>query len=574
MLTSFLHKIAFIGVVCLVGLSGCGGGNQSPSVSPAITAQPADLTVTEGNSANFSVVASGDASLRYQWKRNGMDIEGATASSYVLPNVQLADSGSTWSVVVSNATGSVTSIAATLTVKTGPGLSLLAGRLGGAGNTDGSQGRFMEPTAVATDKAGNLYVKDADKIRKVTLNGVITTLAGVTASDVSAITVDHSDNLYLADYENNAIRKITPAGAITTLAGTPGFAGSADGIGAAASFNRPSGIAADEAGNLHVADRLNNTVRKITPAGVVTTLAGTPQVTGSADGIGTAASFTSINGIAVDESGNVYVTDYKTIRKITPAGVVTTLAGSASDNTYGQVDGLGAAARFSALRGLAVDGSGNLYAADDTTIRKITPDGVVTTLAGKAGVRGASDGTGMAASFSIPTGVAVDRMGNIYISETVQQFLCPAIAYTPDTPQWCNSHKAVSNTIRKITPDGVVTTLAGTSGVTGSADGIGAAASFHYPNALAVDETGNVFVADIGNATIRKITPNGVVTTVAGKAGSLGVLLGSLPASLGASSDWILEGIGFTGASSGLAVGPNGVLYTTTENAVLKVRLE
>ena len=224
------------------------------------------------------------------------------------------------------------------------------------------------------------------------------------------------------------------------------------------------------------------------PAGVhaavtVTTLAGSAGVTGSADGTGSAALFNFPNGVAVDSSGNVYVSDSgnSTIRKVRPGGVVSTLAGTAG--VRGSADGTGSAAQFNNPSGVAVDSSGNVYVANQnsSTIRKVTPGGVVTTLAGTAYVGGSADGTGSAALFSYPCGVAVDSSGNVYVADQN------------------------SSTIRKVTPGGVVTTLAGTAGVYGSADGTGSAAQFNEPRGVAVDSSGNVYVADKNNFTIRKL---------------------------------------------------------------------
>ena len=407
-------------------------------------------------------------------------------------------------------------------------LSIFAGNPydGNAGfDGTGSEAKFYNPRGVATDAFGNVYVADTSNhtIRKITPAGVVTTLAGTgsvkgsidAASFIGSadgtvaaarfnspfgVATDASGNVYVADYANNTIRKITPAGVVTTLAGTVGSSRSADGTGSEARFGDPTGVTTDAGGNLYVADANNHTIRKITPAGVVTTLAGTAGFSGSADGTGAAAMFNFPNAVATDASGNVYVADRSnnTIRKITPAGVVTTLAGTAG--TSGSADGTGAAARFSNPNGVATDAGGNLYVADanNRTIRKITPTGVVTTLAGTAGTRGSADGTGAAASFDFPSSVATDAIGNVYATE------------------------AGRNTIRKITPAGVVTTLAGTAGVTGSADGTGAAARFFSPNGVATDAGGNVYVADASNQTIRKITPAGVVTTLAGTAGVTG----------------------------------------------------
>jgi len=206
---------------------------------------------------------------------------------------------------------------------------------------------------------------------------------------------------------------ITPV--VTTLAGS-GSQGSANGTGTAASFAWPAGAAVDGSGNVYVADTFNHLIRKITSAGVVTTLAGTGS-SGSANGTGTAASFNNPWGVAVDGSGNVYVADQSNhlIRKITAAGVVTTLAGTGS---AGSANGTGTAASFNYHWGVAVDGSGNVYVGDSNNhlIRKITSAGVVTTLAG-SGSSGSADGTGTAASFRYPTGVAVDGSGNVYVGD-------------------------------------------------------------------------------------------------------------------------------------------------------------
>jgi len=186
-------------------------------------------------------------------------------------------------------------------------------------------------------------------------------------------------------------------------------------------------------------------------------------------------------------------------------GVVTTLAGTAG--MAGSVDGTGAAARFSGPRGMAVDSAGNVYVADygNSTIRKVTAAGVVTTLAGTAGMYGSVDGMGAAARFNSPTGVAVDSAGNVYVADSS------------------------NSTIREVIAGGVVTTLAGSALRTGNADGKGAAVRFNRPTGVVVDGAGNVYVTDTGNATIRKITPFGNTTTVAGMAGVAGIVLGAAP---------------------------------------------
>jgi sugar lactone lactonase YvrE len=287
----------------------------------------------------------------------------------------------------------------------------------------------------------------------------------------------------------------------TTFAGSAGVAGSADGAGSAASFTSPSGIAVDAADNIFVADTGNHTIRKITPSGVVSTLAGLAGTSGSADGTGSMARFSSPIGLALGPGGNIFVadSDNNTIRKITPGGIVTTVAGLAG--VTGSADGVGAAARFNGPRGVAVDNSGNIFVADtfNDTIRKITPAGSVSTFAGLAGTPGSSNGTGSAARFDQPRGIAVDAAGKVYVADSV------------------------NDNIRLITPTAVVSTLAGLAGVSGSDDGIGSASRFFGPVGIKVDDTGNVFVADTVNDTIRKITPADVVTTL----GGLPVIAGS-----------------------------------------------
>jgi hypothetical protein len=307
----------------------------------------------------------------------------------------------------------------------------------------------------------------------------------------TGIATDSTGNIYVANY-HNTILKITPTGVVMTLAGTPNVRGHADGIGSAASFIYPIGIATDSAANVYVADKVSNAIRKITPAGVVTTLAGAPGIAGHADGIGANASFLSPVGVATDSTGNVYVADSgnDTIRKIASNGTVTTLAGMAG--MPGNADGIGANATFSLPYGIATDSIGNVFVAEMSshTIRKITPAGVVTTLAGAAGVAGHADGVGANASFSSPHGIATDKAGNVYVAD-----------YDNDT-------------IRKVTPTGVVTTIAGLAGESGEYDGTAGAARFLKPMALSTDSAGNVYVLETDN--IREIAPTGVVTTIAG----------------------------------------------------------
>jgi hypothetical protein len=565
-------------------------------------------------------------------------------------------------------------------------VTTLAGSPGGWGATDGTgpEAMFADPRGVTTDAAGNVYVADTSNhwIRKVTPDGVVTTLAGGSGDihgsgsadgagrdarfmEPTGLAVDGDGVIFVADTGNATIRRITPDGVVSTFAGVAGARGTADGHGATARFTSPSRLKFDLGGNLWVVDW--DRLRKITPSGTVTTVTssigwypiditfhpsggvyvtrenklfrmtaegGLEEIAGSyattayrsgpLNGRGAAARFTAIGSISVGSDGNIYALDGALVRRITPGGVVTTVAGAfsahegptgpddpggvlqfsatglstdragnvylaerehglirkispegvvttiagvlgrgsfayydnggpsdgpaandgtsnvgtlspaslslASDGTiyfveglttlrkvttdgqvvtaagnakfWGTADGPADVARFNGLVSVAVDHSGNVYMADmfSYTIRKMTPDGVVSTFAGVAGQRGHVDGQGSSARFAFPKGVRVDGAGNVYVVDARYDIL--------------------SNTVRKITPDGVVTTVAGLAGTYGNADGRGAAARFDDPSGLAVDDAGNIFVADRANSSIRKVTADGTVTTLAGSTGS------------------------------------------------------
>lgn len=298
------------------------------------------------------------------------------------------------------------------------------------------------------------------------------------------------------------------------LAGDPcrECTGSIDGRGSAARFDGPEGVAADEAGNVYVAERGSSTIRKVTGQGVATTLAGAAGMHGSADGTGAAARFRNPGRIAIDGAGNLFVADTgnSTIRKIAPSGAVTTLAGQAGD--CASADGNTALARFCNPQGLVLDRSGNLFVADtrNHTIRKIDAAGNVTTIAGRPGVCGSADGPGTAAAFCEPRDIAADGWGNLYIADTA------------------------NSTVRMINPKGEVTTLAGLPGQCGQANGASTAARFCSPGGITSDFDGILYVADTGNSTVRVINLDNVVSTVAGVPQQPGVVLGPLPGGLDA----------------------------------------
>jgi sugar lactone lactonase YvrE len=408
-------------------------------------------------------------------------------------------------------------------------VSTVAGSGGQYGATDGTgaEARFFNPAGVAIDVAGNLLVADAG---------------------------------------NHIIRKITSGGVVTTLAGQKGQPGSADGKGSAARFNSPKGIAIDtRTGDVLVADTGNHTIRRITSGSDVTRVAGQAEKSGSSDdntSKGTVALFGSPEGLAVDVAGNVYVADTgnHTIRKIDKAsGLVTTYAGKAGAD--GEVNGdLLKDARFRAPSGLAVDGSGNLIVADTNNhaLRWIGTNGQVTTLMGTPGEPGAQDSVDkdnrpQQVQFAYPKGIAVYN-GSFYVGDTgngtirlVKSTSTPTTYTTStfagkseqfgftDNAKGSNARfdypdgivvskdgtlfvtDSNNGTIRKITPTGEVTTLAGhAEELSGHADGAGAAARFNFPTGIAIDNQGMLFVADTNNNVIRQITPQGVVTTLAG----------------------------------------------------------
>ncbi len=328
-------------------------------------------------------------------------------------------------------------------------------------------------------------------------------VAFATNVNCTGLTIDASGNFYSTDGTNNLINKVSPAGVVTILAGS-GVAGSANGTGTAASFNNPQGIGIDGTGNLYVADVGNNLIRKITPAGVVTTFAGSGAA-GSNDGVGTAASFNQPTGIAIDGAGNIYVADTRNylIRKITPAGVVTTFAGS---GTSASVDGTGTGASFIQPNSLAIDASGNLYVGDVVQVRTITPAEVVTTLAGSDTFElGSADGNGAAATFSFAGNMTVDQSGNVYVAE-------------PN-----------NNDIRKITGNTVTTYSIINSGVAGG---------------ITIDASGNLYIGT-GSGLNKIITtlPPGIVFD-----GSTGAISGT-PTATSPPIIYTVEAFDFGGSS-------------------------
>ena len=459
------------------------------------------------------------------------------------------------------------------------GWTTIAGNAGwGSADGTNSDGSFWAPVGMASDKYGNLFVTDyrSDTIRKLTAvgtNWVVSTLAGLPGSQGSAdgtnsaarfyspvgITVDQQGRIFVADCYNYVVRMLTPAGAdwaVTTIAGKARNYGSVDGTNSSAGFGFVYGIVADNNGNVYVADGGNNSIRKLTPMGtnwVVTTMAKLGAYP---------------EGLAMDGQGNFYETDRsQTVRRIAPAGtnwVVTIMAGSAGNG--GSADGTNGTARFYYPGGLTVDGQGRVLVADSNnhTIRCLTPqetNWIVTTIAGIAGQNGDVDGGGETARFYYPYYIALSTNGVFYITDDDNSsirsltpvgtnWVVGTIAGTggPGNNDGTNNfarfhtpegvalgvHGAVcvvdqkNNTVRQLAPCGtnwVTSTLAGEAGIAGSSDGTNGDALFSAPGALANDGSGNFFVTDTGNNTIRKLAPQGtnwVVSTIAGRAGVQG----------------------------------------------------
>ena len=594
--------------------------------APALTSEPQQANIQVGGSASFVVTSSGTVPLSYQWQRSDdggltwTSIAAATSQEFDVTQATLAWADSQLRVAVSNVAG--TTLSGSVALRVAPGVHIVAGIAGGSGYADGSGAgvRFYQPWASVVDTSGNVLVADRfnDVIRRIAPDGTVGTVAGrlrqrglvdgPAASALlnfpAALALDAAGNLYVAD--STAIRRIAIDGTVSTVAGQL-VAGSADGTGSAASFSDIEGLVSDAVGNLVVVDAgANQTVRKVSAAGVVTTLAGTAGQTGFQDGTGPSTRFAALSTLALGADGNYYVADNDAIRQVTPGGVVTRYAGT--PGLAGETDGQRLAALFGQVNGLGFDPAGNLYVADGAFVRRIAPDGTTTTLAGGGtslggdidgtagtayinGTRGLSltadgtgfvfaspnagtvrvvslagavttlagvspqyahvDGPGSVARFYSVSALANDAQGNVYMSEggyhAIRRIDTSGAVSTITLNQVAFSNAnaiAVDATgglyvadtqlqqVAKVAADGTVTVLAGVASTIGHNDGAGAQATFAFPMGLAVDASGNVFVADSQNSVIRKIDTSGVVTTIAGQPGVCGSSDGSGSAAL------------------------------------------
>ena len=396
---------------------------------------------------------------------------------------------------------------------------------GTTGTTDGgfsgdggpaAEAQLAYPYGVATDSAGNLYIADAgnDRIRKVDTSGKITTFAGDGTESyggdggqaISAqlhspygVAADSVGNVYIADTYNHRIRKVDSSGVITTIAGTgeQSFGGD-DGPAVSAQLDFPYGVATDGAGNVYLADTENHRVRKVDTTGVITTVAGTGEFGFGGDGgPAVSAQLDYPNDVSTDGVGNLYIADRLNhrIRKVDSSGIITTAAGDGTEG-FGGDGGQAIAARFDRPSGVASDGAGNIYIADDANnrIRKVDTMGIITTVAGPGRLSNGGDGApAVYALLRRPSGVEADGAGNVYIADT-------------------GNYR-----IRKVDSSGVITTVAGT-GVSGFGGDGGPAISAQLgaSSGVATDGVGNLYIADWGNYRIRKVDTTGVITTVAG----------------------------------------------------------
>ena len=481
--------------------------------APVIMVQPADATVAAGQDARF---AAGPAVMTttlqapmpaVRWQSSAdhgaswADVAGADSTTLVVAGATLAQDGTRYRLVATNAAGSQASEAATLSVvaSSARSLALLAGRPGSNGIADlaGSDARFASPTWIAADAHGNLVVTDIAAIRRIDAALAVTTIAGqplaLGAQDgvgvaagfqsPSGVAIGPAGEVYVSDSGANEVRRIAPDSTVTTLAGGASFfRGSADGVGAAARFAAPQGLAIDRDGNLFLADTLNETIRKITPAGVVSTFAGQAGVLGDADGPAADARFTDPTAVAVGADGTVFVADSgnHAVRRIATDGTVTTLAHVGREPLA-----------FSGFAGIGVDPGGTVYVAEAAAgmVYAVAPDGSTRTLFAAHVGDAPVDGDAATAVLGGATGIAVDAGGNVFLADTA------------------------SATVRRLTPDGALATWAGALAQGGLVDGTGAAARFTVPAALAADAAGTLYVADTGNRLLRKVLPSGATTT-------------------------------------------------------------
>lgn len=417
---------------------------------------------------------------------------------------------------------------------------------------------LVSPTAAAIDRQGNIFIPDSvlNLVFKVGPDGILNIIAGngsngfsgdggpalnASLSAPSGVAVDVQGNLYIGDSGNFRVRLVTPDGNITTVAGNgqAGFSGDG-GSATQASFNNTYSVAVDAKGNLYIADRFNNRIRLVDSTGTISTIVGTGAAGGSGDGGPASQATLSVpSAICLDAAGNLYITDQYSskVRMVTPNGIITTVAGNGNSSFAGD----GAQATFAELylpAGVVVDGNGNIFISDsgNQRVRMVNPAGIITTVAG-TGVPDATGDGGPAteATLAKPLGLAVDPSGNVYIAD--------------------NENARV----RVLSPNATISTLAGT-GINVGDGGPATSALLSQPSAVALDSAGNLYIADSGYQRIRQVAPDGTITTVAGNGhrGSAGSGGPATSANLA--------------SPQGVAIGPQGQIYITDDaNSLIRV---
>lgn len=432
-----------------------------------------------------------------------------------------------------------------------------------------AQAQLGFPLAIAVDDSGNLYIVDSDRIRKVDASGTITSIAGTgahrftgdggpaTAAELNGsegVAADHAGSIYIADSNNNRIRKIDAGGRISTIAGsgTQGFSGDG-GPATTAQLASPTSVAVDRDSNIYIGDQGNHRVRKVDQNGTISTLAGTgPSYPG--DGLpATQAVLQYPKCVDFDKVGRLYIVDSMNhrLRRVNEDGKITTIAGSGVDGFSG--DGSQAVdAQLNQPGGFVIDPAGNVYIADmvNHRVRKVTPDGKITTFSGIGrGSFSGDNGPATAADLRFPIGLALGSDGSLYIAEGGNDRIRRVDPAGIITTVVGNGARGISgdggpaaqaqlfapghihfdrhgnlfiadrgnNRIRRVDPAGIITTVAGNGAEGFSGDGGPARdARLNFPWAVTVDDMGNLYIADTRNSRIRKVDPNGAITTIAG----------------------------------------------------------
>ncbi len=495
-------------------------------IPPGIASQPASQTVGMGSNATFNVVASGSPPFNYQWLLNGSVLNGQTNSTLFLPGL-LTNQAGAYNVLITSPYGSITSKVATLTVGFPPYITQQP-----TNQTVLAGGRaFLSVGVVGIGPYSYQWQSNGSNLS----NNIISTVAGNGVASFSGdgaqainasmnvatgVAADLAGNIFIADQNNNRIRKVDAYGVITTVAGTGVLGFSGDGGAATnAKLTTPFAVATDSAGNLFIADQGNNRVRKMDTNGILTTFAGKSPIVSGFSGDGGPATNAVLNtpaGLFVDATGNLYIADQNNdrIRKVGTNGIITTVVGNGTE-TFAGDGGLATNASLRLPVSVTIDQAGNLIIADrsNSRIRKVDTNGIITTIVGNGVASYSGDGAqAINASLVAPTSVTTDVSGNLFIADA--------------------SNFPLNHRIRKVDMTGIITTLAGTNvaGFTGDG-GLAAKASLAFPRGLALDASGNLLIADASNNRARKIilgSPSLVFPNVAANnAGSYSVIITS-----------------------------------------------